>query len=48
MIDAICFFKIYAELVEEIDAVVNEKFYPIIRNMYRDDPRELIRSDRVF
>ena len=48
MMTAIEFVNEYTNLVEELDAILHPQFYPIIRNMYREDPHDLVEPHQCF
>ena len=48
MMTAIEFVNEYTNLLEELDAILNPTLYPVIRNMYREDPHDLIEPHQGF
>jgi hypothetical protein len=48
MITAVEFTTRYIEWLEEIDQVINDKYYPAIRVMYCTDPHDLISPVACF
>ena len=45
---AIEFVNQYCEILEEIDQVVHPDFYPIMRQLYRINPHDLIEPHQCF
>ena len=48
MLTAVEFTTRYIEWLEEIDQVINDKYYPAIRVMYCTDPHDLISPVACF
>ena len=46
--DAMQFVEAYVPMLEEIDQVVHPDFYPIMRQLYRIDPHDLIEPHQCF